>query len=61
MPDVDDEYALDFMAWQVAEGVPSEIDWVMRNLSYYECLKVLMMRRYDSYIQDKIMKASTNG
>jgi len=49
---------VDFTAWQVAEGVPSEIDWVMHNLSYYECLRILMMRRYDSYVQTKMMESN---
>lgn len=52
---------LDHLVHQVADGVPSEINYVWDNFSYLDCIRELMMKRYDNYVQDTVMKAISNG
>ena len=58
--DVPDEYELDNLVYQVAQGIPEQIDYVWNRWTYSQCIEVQMMKRYDNYVQDTVIKKS-NG
>ena len=63
MPSVDDvpeEYELDNLVYQVAQGIPEQIDYVWNEWTYFQCIEAQMMKRYDNYVQDTVIKKS-NG
>ena len=58
MPRVDDvpeEYELDNLVYQVAQGIPEQIDYVWDEWTYYQCIEAQMMKRYDNYVQKTVI------
>jgi len=54
LPNIPSDHHLDFVAWQTADGIPSEIEWVWNNMSYEDCIKGTKFADYRAFIQQQI-------
>ncbi len=57
VPDVPNDYELDYMVWKLSDGKPSEEDYIWDNWSYKEAMQRVMFKKYDAHIQDRVINS----